>query len=139
MSFAEVMLRIGSVLVAWMVVYAHVLWTAVVRVTDCQPDGDALWRLLLGFAPVTIGFTFLLAAMRPMPAIHRTLSWLALPLILLWPMALWPVVNAGLTTTLGGEPICGVEAWWHVLWAPVQLIALTVIAVMVWRLWRPRT
>ncbi len=51
MRFAEVFLRLGSALVAWMMMYAYFLWLAAVYVVACGADGDEMHRLLLGLAP----------------------------------------------------------------------------------------
>ena len=42
-----------------MMLYAHIVWLAALQVMGCGPDGDEMHRLLLGLAPVTVGFAFL--------------------------------------------------------------------------------
>jgi hypothetical protein len=140
MTLIDLLLRLGCVLVAWMVVYAHLLWLATVRVIGCDVDGDALWRLLLGFAPFAAAFTFCFDLLRPLEDIHRMLRWATAPLVLLVPLclrAIWPTWQRA---TLDGLSICAnaPAAWWEALWAPVQLLTLAVIGIMAWRVWRPR-
>lgn len=119
-----------------MVVYAHCIWLGTLRVIGCGPDGDELWRLLLGFVPFAVGFAFLLTAIRRLLDVARILRWLAIPLLALIPLAAIPVVSALLTTTLGSQPICGDElAWWHTSWAPVQIVALAIIAWRAYLAW----
>ena len=122
-----------------MVVYTHFIWLATLRVIGCGPDGDELWRLLLGFVPFSVGFSFLLTANRRLVEVAQILRWLAVPLVILLPLAGMPVATALLATTLGSSAICADEvAAWHVWWAPVQMFAL---AVMCWRAylaWRPQ-
>ena len=136
MSVPEVLLRLGCVLVAWMVVYTHCIWLATLGRIGCGPDGDEMWRLLLGFAPITIGFTLLLSAMRRLPEIARILRWAALPLLVLVPVAALPVISAFKSTTFGGMPICHNIAAWHAWWAPGQFITLVIISVAAIRAWR---
>ena len=136
---AEVLLRLGCTLVGWMVVYTHLIWLATLRVIGCSPDGDEMWRLLLGFAPFAVGFAFLLTALRGLPDVSRILRWLAIPLTVLLPVAAIPVVVALAATTLGNESICGgAQTTWHVWWAPIQFAALLVIGWRAWRAWRHR-
>lgn len=140
MSLIEMLLRLGCVMVAWMVVYAHLLWLATARVVGCEGDGDALWQLLLGFAPFAVAFTLCLDLLRQLPDIHRTLRWAAAPLVLLAPLclaAIWPIWRRA---TIDGLAICSdaPAVWWQSAWAPLQLLTLLIIGAMVWRLWRPR-
>jgi ABC-type molybdate transport system permease subunit len=76
---SEVFLRLGVALVAWMMLYAHVVWLAALHAMGCGPDGDELHRLLLGLAPLTCGFALLLHMTRPFADIHRILRWLGAP------------------------------------------------------------
>ena len=52
MRFSEVFLRLGVSLVSWIVLYAYLLWLAVAGKVGCGPDGDEVFRLLLGLAPL---------------------------------------------------------------------------------------
>ena len=135
MSFAEVLLRLGTALVAWMVVYAYLLWLAALRVSGCDADGDALWRLLLGFAPVAAALSPLVGATRPLADVHRILRWASAPLLLLVPLAavaIWPTWQRA---TVAGLDVCAAAPAdaWQVWWAPAQLLAVLVILVVVWR------
>jgi len=141
MRFAEVFFRLGCALVAWMMLYAHFLWLAASRVMGCGPDGDEMYRLLLGFAPFTCGFAFLLQMTRPFAEIHGILRWLGLPLFALLPFALASIWQAFGITILESLAICGdgVAESWQVAWAPTQLVTLCVAAFMVVRVWQTAT
>ncbi len=134
------LLRLGCALVAWMVLYTHCIWLATLSVTGCA-DGDHLWRLLLGFAPFTLGFCLLLNVSRRLIEVHRILVWLSVPLVVVIPLALhalWPTLQ---TATLSGDAICIADSapGWHFWWAPVQLIVIAGILVAVGFSWRLRT
>ena len=88
MRFAEVFLRLGTALVAWMMLFAHFLWLAALHVIGCGPDGDELQRVLLGLPPVTCVFAALVGVTRPFSEIHGMLGWLRLPLGVLILLAL---------------------------------------------------
>ena len=138
MQFAEVFLRLGSSLVAWMVLYAHVLWLAALHAMGCGPDGDEMHRLLLGLTPVTIGMAIVLRATRPLAEIHSMLRWLGIPLLLLLPFAVrstWEVFRRVNQESL---QICGAGAAssWESAWPVVQLLVLIVVAYMVAKVWR---
>lgn len=140
MNLIEILLRLGCSMVAWMIVYTHCIWTATLRVVGCQSSGDELWRLLLGFAPITLGFCMLLNASHKMPGVNRILAYLGIPLIGLIPLALvaiWPSIGSA---TIDGQAICstGSAALWHRLWAPVQLLTFGAIAFAVVHQWRAR-
>jgi len=137
MSFAEVFLRLGTALVAWMVIYAYFLWMAILRQVGCNADGDELYRLLMGMAPVAIGFSVLLRSTRPMHEVHSVLRWLSLPLVLLVPAALlsaWQVLQSA---TFAGQGICSPDfpSSWHYWWAPLQIAAALTTSYMVYRIW----
>jgi hypothetical protein len=138
MQFAEVFLRLGSALVAWMVLYAHILWLAALYAMGCGPDGDEMHRLLLGLAPFTIGMAVVLRATRPLAEIHSMLRWLSIPLLLLTPFAIrstWAVFQRvnGETLQICGQ---GAASSWETLWPAVQLLVLIVVAYMVVKVWR---
>lgn len=127
MRIIEVLLRLGCALVAWMVIYTHCIWSATLEVVGCGPDADNLWRLLLGFAPFTIGFAALLGVSARLPGVHSILAWGAVPLVVFIPLAVhatWPwFVDA----TLNSQAICTTQPTaWHPWWAPVQF------AVLIW-------
>ena len=137
MSIIEVLLRLGCGLVAWLVVYTHCIWTATLFVTGCDSDGDSLWRLLLGFAPFTVGFCLLLNITSKLVEVHRILVWASAPLLLFVPLALraiWPTFTGA---TLEGGGICGVSPVpdWHLWWAPVQFGVMAVIVGAAARSW----
>ena len=137
MNVAEVLLRLGCAMVAWMVTFTQLIWLATLRVTGCAADGDQLWRLLLGFAVISIGFSFLLLVSRPLKEVHGILRWFVVPAALLLPLALPPVLSALSSATLGSTGICSeVAKPWHPYWAPVQLAALAAIAWNGWRTFR---
>ena len=138
MRFAEVFLRLGSALVAWMMMYAYFLWLAAVYVIACGPDGDEMHRLLLGLAPFVCGFAFALQVTRPFTETHSMLRWLGVPLYLLLPFALRSIWKVFQTVNLNAAAICADQAppTWQLLWAPLQIITLSLALYMIVRVWR---
>ena len=138
MRFAEIFLRLGTALVAWMMMYAYYLWLAAVYVIACGPDGDEMHRLLLGLVPFVCGFAFALRVTRPFEEIHSILRWLGVPLFFLLPFALRSVWNIFRTVNLNSVAICTdqVPPTWQVLWAPLQVITLFMASFMIVKVWR---
>ena len=138
MRFAEVFLRLGTSLVAWMILYAHILWLAALHTIGCGPDGDELHRLLLGLAPFTCGFAFLLRVTRPFADIHSILRWLGVPLLLLLPFAIRSIWSVFQLVSIDASAICASASptTWESLWAPFQLITVLLISYMVVKVWR---
>jgi hypothetical protein len=137
-SFAELFLRLGTALLAWMVLIAYFLWLAAVRVSGCSADDDALWRLLLAFAPLALLAALLVWLTRPLDEVHRILRWGWVPVALLVPLALasvWPTLERA---ALAGLEICGdgTAPVWQVWWAPAQLTVMVVVGVLLRRAWR---
>ena len=143
MSVIELLLRLGVSLVAWMILYTHLIWTATLRVTTCGADGDDLWRLILGFAPFTLGFCLLLGASKKLSEVHKILNWLGTPMLLLIPWAAWSMWPTFQQATLQAQGICvaqgGNPAAWHIWWGPVQCVVLLSIAFAVWRNRQPES
>ncbi len=141
MRLSEVFLRIGSSFTAWMVIYAYFIWLAVVQRVDCGVDGEEIFRLLMGMAPVAAGASFALGLTRPFAEIHRILRWLGIPLIALLILTvpvIWQVFNA---VNIDNAAICtgNLKANWQPLWAPLQM---AVTALCIWKLlrtWRTAT
>ena len=138
MRLIEVLLRLGVSLVGWMIIYTHCVWTGTLTATGCGADGDALWRLLLGFAPITIGFCLLLNVSAKLHSVHPTLRWLAAPLVFFIPAALWAIWPTFVGATLEGQSICPGDPVmaWHFWWAPAQLAVFGIILWSVWRVWQ---
>ena len=132
MRFAEVFLRLGSSLVAWMVLYAYILWLAVLRTIGCGPDGAEMHQLLLGMAIISCPVVFLVQVTRTLPEVHALLRWLAVPLFMLMPFGLVSIWRALLRANGESLSICSNNAavLWERVWAPVQFIALLIIAYM---------
>ncbi len=129
MRFAEVFLRLGAGLVAWMMLYAYLLWLAALHAMGCGPDGDEMHRLLLGLAPFACGSAYLLRVTEPFVEVHRILRWLGVPLLLLLPFALrniWYVLQA---VNIGRTSICaiGPPPTWQLMWGPIQIFTLLVV------------
>jgi hypothetical protein len=138
MRFAEVFLRLGSAFVGWMIIYTYIVWLAALHAMSCGPDGDAMHRVLLGLAPFAAAMALLLRATRPIPDIHRLLSRLAIPLVLLLPFALKNIWVALKRSNLDGLAICANNApeTADLAWAPVQLITIALLATLIARVWR---
>ena len=135
MRFAEVFLRLGSALVAWMMLFAYTLWLAAAHVVDCGPDGDEMYRLLLGLAPFTIAFAFLVRVTRPFDEIHRMLRWLGVPLSLLLILDARTVWGAASRVYVDATGLCGdgLGGQWEQAWVPVQVVTMLVVAALVAR------
>ena len=138
MRFSEVFLRLGSTLVAWMILFTHVVWLAALGGMGCGPDGDELHLVLLWLMPFTIGFSFLLHMTRPFPEIARILRWLSVPWIGLAITGIYKNWSSTTAVYSSGRGICGGNdvVPWHTFWGPLQLLGLAIVAVMVLRLWR---
>ena len=138
MRFAEVFLRLGCALVAWMMLYAHFVWLAALRGIGCGPDGDELHRVLLLLVPVTVGFALLLRVTRPLDEIHRILRWLGLPLAVLMLAGGYQALVISRSVYATGLAICSSSdaAAWHQFWGVAQLLAIAVSAAMIVRVWR---
>jgi len=138
MRFAEVFLRLGSALVAWMMMYAYFLWLAAVYVIACGPDGDEIHRLMLGLAPFVCGFAFALPLTRPFAEIHSILRWLGVPLFLLLPFALRSVWQVFQTVNMSSSAICasGAPSTWQSFWVAVQLVTLMLVCFILVKEWR---
>jgi len=137
MRAAEVFLRLGSGLVAWMLIYAYALWLAVLNEAGCV-DGDQLHRVLLAAAVLAAAVSPLLTVTRPFGDVHRLLRWLAVPLALLLPFALRNVWAAFDRVHMDGLALCDVAAPtpWQSAWAPAQLFIVILLVLMILRAWR---
>ena len=135
MRIAEVFLRLGSVLVAWMMLYAYILWLAVMSIVGCGPDGDEMPRVLLGMAPFAVAAAFALRLTRPFTEIHQMLRWLGLPLGLLLMLSLRSVWGVFGRVHMDELAICsaGDAATWELMWVPVQVLTLAAIAILILR------
>lgn len=138
MKFAEVFLRLGTALVAWMMLFTHFVWLAVLHVVECGPDGDEMHRLLLGLAPFTCGFAFLVAATRKFAEVHAMLRWLGVPLLLLAPLCLRTAWGVYSSVNIQGMAICeaGQAPAWQTFWAPAQLLTVVVVLLLAALAWR---
>lgn len=138
MRFSEVFLRLGCALVAWMMLYAHFVWLAVLRGIGCGPEGDELHRVLLLLVPVTVGLAFLLRMTRPMDEVHRVLRWLGLPLAVLMLAGGHQVFVISRSVYVTGLAICSTSAAtaWHQFWGVAQLLAIVVTSAMILQVWR---
>ena len=132
MRFAEVFLRLGTALVAWLLLFAHWLWVAALHVIGCGPDGDELHRLLLGMLPLTVGAGYLIRVARPLVEVQSILTWLIAPLALLMLLALRGIWSVAADVQLQGTAICGTGAptAWEQAWVPLQLAAWLLVAVV---------
>ena len=145
MAFANVFLRLGCTLVAFMVLFGHLLWLSILPRIDCATDGHALWYALFWMSIPTLIFASLLLASRPLTAVTSGLKWLGLPVIFILPFALlgvWPTLQS---VTFGGAPICpdtsnfNSSMLWQTLWGPLQLVVIIAIGTQAIRYWRMAT
>lgn len=145
MTFAEIILRIGTAIGGWLIFLGHTLTLSVIAQADCDPASDELWRGTLLFALVSaIGLFFAGRGLQW----ARSLRWVALPAIVLALLATRTVVPGLLTTTLGDASLCDIAvatapvAAGHVptsierLWPVVQTLVLIFGVVQGVRYWR---
>ena len=121
-----------------MMLYAHIVWLAALQVMGCGPDGDEMHRLLLGLAPVTVGFAFLLRMTRPLAEVHSMLRWLAVPLALLLPFVIRSIWRVFQAVSVDSLALCssGVPPPWQAWWAPIQVLTLLLVSFAVANVWR---
>ena len=138
MRFAEIFLRLACALVAWMLLYAHLLWLAALRVTGCGPDGDELHRLLLGLSILTVSAAGAIHATKPMHEVHSALRWISIPPALISPWVLASIWTVFRTVNLDRTGLCGIAPppLWQWAWAPAQILLILVVAGSVVCLWR---
>ncbi|MFK8014448.1 MAG: hypothetical protein AB8G17_03250 [Gammaproteobacteria bacterium] len=138
MQFSEVFLRLGSGLVAWLLLLTYIIWLGVVGSVGCGPDGDELHRLVLGLAPVALGSAFLLRATRPLAEVHGILRWGAVVLAILVPAALHAVWGVFRTVWLAKTSICGsgTALVWEQSWPVVHVATLVAVAFLVTKNWK---
>jgi len=135
MSVAELLLRLGCSLVAWLVLYAHCLWLAALHAIGCG-SGTVPWRVLLWWTPVVVAFLLSLRLGFAVPGVGRALRVPGVLLIPLLLLAARVVIEQLVAVNVGGAPLCGSASIWTVVWAPVQFATLLVIGVVVIRTWR---
>jgi len=138
MRFADVILRLAVGLVSWMFLYAHFLWLAALRSIGCAADGSEMHAVLLGIAPITLVAAFMLRATRPLGEVHQILRWLATPLFLILPLALWSVWITLQRVHLQSLPICGLDSAvaWQQYWSLVQIVTVSTVTVLLLLNWR---
>lgn len=137
---ASIFLRLGVTLVAYMVLFFHLLLLGLVPQLKCNGDEPAIWVVTFFTAVVAFIFALSLLASRPLKTVVQTLKWGCVPLVLLLPFALLAVLPIFGSTTLGSASICpGISAYsnlvWQQAWAPLQMGLLLIIAVQVARYW----
>jgi hypothetical protein len=88
--------------------------------------------LLLWVAPVACGFALLQRATGALPDVQRVLSWLGVPLLVLLVFVLPNIWRVASRATFARVAVCddGPAPLWQVAWAPVQLVCLTIIAMI---------
>ena len=138
MRLAEVFLRLGCALVAWMVLYAHAVWLAALGRIGCGSEGDELHMVLLALVPFVIVSAFLLRMTRPLPGIDSFLRWLGVPWAVLASMGIYHSLTIARAVHISGRAICSDTGatGWHMIWVPAQLLGLGIAAAMIIRIWR---
>ena len=131
MRFAEVFLRLGSALVAWMMIYTYFVWMAALPAMSCGPEGDKMHRVLLGVSLLALAVSLALRATRPFPDIHRLLSHLVWPLAILGLFAVKNIWTVFQRTNLDGLAICAEHAptSLQIIWAPAQILIVIALGV----------
>ncbi|MEM6638320.1 MAG: hypothetical protein AAF610_00320 [Pseudomonadota bacterium] len=139
MRLSEVLLRLGTSLVAWILLLTYLIWLGVVGRIGCGPDGDELHKLVLGLAPFAVGSAFALRATQPLDEVHRILRWIAVFLVILTPSALHAIWTVFGTVWLSGDRICaeGSVTSWENAWPIVHGMAIVAIAVLIRSMWQP--
>ena len=132
MRFSEVFLRLGSGLVAWILLLTYFIWLGVVGRVGCGPDGDELHRLLLVLAPFALASAFLLRSTRPLDEVHGILRWGGVLLALLLPSGAYAIWAVTRQVWIAKNGICGPDAalLWEQAWPVVHTIAVAVIAYL---------
>jgi len=137
MRLAEVVLRVGASLGAWMIFIGFALTLAALPHADCDPASDTLWRGTLAFGlSSALGLAF---AGSGLPW-RRSLRWVAALAIALAVLALLAIAPALLHTLVWGDALCsslsstGATAAVRAgasagtlerIWTPVQACVLT--------------
>jgi hypothetical protein len=141
LRFADIFLRLGTSLVAWMVLYAYLVWLAALRAMGCGADGAEMHQLVLAMSIISCPVVFLTRATSTMPEVHSLLRWLGVPLLILMPFGLlsaWDVFSRANGRSLS---ICtnSTAQPWEQLWAPMQFTAVVIIASMLIRVLKVHT
>lgn len=138
MSLAEVLGRLGSAVVAWLCIYAWLIWTATLRVAECKTSGDDLWALCLGFGVLATLVSPAINLTRQLSEVHQVIRQFVWPLVLLAPLALMPLGSAWLGSTFNDAPLCtfAPAGNWHGWWAPLQSLLMLLASISVWKLVR---
>ena len=132
MTVTELFLRLGAHLVAWLVLYTYCIWLAVIPQVGCGSEGQELFRLVFGFAPFAMLAALLLRVAYPLHSVVGYLKWLAVPMVILVPLALRPIVDVFSSVTLDALAYCGQSAApvWHLAWAPCNFAGLALISFL---------
>ena len=143
MTFAEVFLRLGSALVAWVVVFAHCIWLAALHEVSCGAAGPQPWGVLLGFSLITLIGALALPLGATVPGVAGILKYPAVPLVLLVPLSARHAYSVLERVNFSAGTICNDPTsqaleprWWEAWFGPTQLILLAIIVVMAIVQWR---
>lgn len=137
MSLAELFLRLGLALVAWLAVLAHCVWVAALRAVDCSVAGIEPWFLTLVSAPMVALLALTLPQGNKVAGVAALLRLPGIALAPLMLLALWSVGDTLVAVTFAGSGICDVAtSTWQQWWAPLQLGVLAIIGASAWRAWR---
>jgi len=137
---ASIFLRLGVTLVAFMTLFCHLLFLALLPQLKCNGDEPPIWVVTFVTAFIAFVSALSLLASRPLKSIVQMLKFGCVPLVILLPFGLFAVLPIFGASTLGGAPICpGISAYsnlvWQQAWAPLQMGLLVIIAVQVVRYW----
>lgn len=137
---ASIFLRLGTTLVAYMMLIAHLLMVALVPQAKCSGDAPDIWVVTLVTALLALTFALVLLASRPLKSVVQMLRWGCVPVLILAPLALIGALPIFSSTTLGGAPICpGISAYsnlvWQQAWGPLQLGVIAIIVIQTTRYW----
>ena len=105
MSFAEIVLRIGTSIAGWLIFIALGLTLAVIPDATCDPGSDEIWRGTLLFGLLS-GLSLLFVG-RGLPW-RESIRWLSVPAMGLAVYAAFGILPAVVGTTLGGESLCAI-------------------------------
>lgn len=138
MRLAEVFLRLGLALVAWMILYAHMLWLAVTPRIPCGDEGAELHGVLLGLIPLTLLIGPLILSTRPLGDVHAMLRWLAAPLVAIAPFSLYAAWQVFSRVQADGQAICGsgIAPAWQAWWGPVQGLVILYVGLLLAFAWK---